>query len=932
MGIVWKGVAFSALDPEAGEEETASPARPWAASPDPGPGPSVTSDNNFLNQNLPVIKRGSALPSRCLHPECRDKFHFVQKLKRHYYERHGTPDEGRIAPTKRYSEKEFKKHQTEDTKVALAVSMESFRKAFPSECSSKNFLNRMRDFLLENKIAVYVSKKGHPMKRSTTHTNPHKSTELPSLGLKEHCSDKHGLLQVFTEVKTIITQKATDKKKTVNNARGYISRIIGFCEKRIRVKKDRWDTLRFPDLHQQFINNLFLSDLKSSSRENFKKQMELLLKWTAAGNGVDGAGRLRSHSLFPKDPADLDAALPKIAVMWSDFGAHLQNVPLVQQQEAEACTINVEAYDQYFSKARVEGIKKNIAALKTHTTCAEKWEKKNNRYDEEIAKDYNEAVRYMACVLVHKSERGGVPTTLTMAELKESQVDPDSGLYVIKVKNHKNSKHYGDLTVFLDEDEAQLFADFLGLRIEMQKVGFTSPVLLVGLDDEPIRNIYKDILGWGKTTFGDDAPLYSSRSVRRSVTTEAKENHPQEVFDLVAKKQNHLKETANKSYVARKTSEDVKAYRASILVKNNSAAGNFALKNLKKLFPIKSPTQPLPTHQVVQERLVMALKLSPDFELSEVWVLCPGCSRRFRTDRLTAHLKEHYAEQLSHLKWRAADVSKLLRQMHPLLVTPQSLAARFDEYAKVESKLVTGLRMLGFSVVTGLSLQPYKVEKTHKSAPEPPPTPAVGCLLDGQDFPVQPAPEKEPCLKRSIKPVARTHKLLAGLPLGEGRERAARRLLAQLAFCANAEEPDEWMLTDGALLKRFVFIRAGLSANTLRKDLSVLLAVVRSTPDVTIDKHEAVFRLQDALSVLGRPVGGQGRAQSAAIQHRVDQDDYKIDEWLDELERVCPGSDPVSLRPRSVSRPWIAVARHLYHSVAQTKGFAATGRSGKVNY
>ncbi|KAJ1518817.1 hypothetical protein ONE63_011567 [Megalurothrips usitatus] len=739
-------VAFPALDPEAAEEETASPARPLAASPDPGPGPSVTSDNNFLNQNLPVIKRGSALPSRCLHPECRDKFHFVQKLKRHYYERHGTPDEGRIAPTKRYSEKEFKKHQTEDTKVALAVSMESFRKAFPSECSSKNFLNRMRDFLLDNKIAVYVSKKvsreERPVRVSGASDeevdDPHKrhspeSTELPSLkdlGLKEHCSDKHGLLQVFTE-----------------------------------------------------------------------------------------------------DPADLDAAFPKIAVIWSDFGAHLQNVPLVQQQEAEACTINVEAYDQYFSKARVEGIKKNIAALKTHTTCAEKWEKKNNRYDEEIAKDYNEAVRYMACVLVHKSERGGVPTTLTMAELKESQVDPDSGLYVNKVKNHKNSKHYGDLTVFLDEDGAQLFADFLGLRIEMQKVGFTSPVL--------------------------------SRSVRRSVTTEAKENHPQEVFDLVAKKQNHLKETANKSYVARKTSEDVKAYRASILVKNNSAAGNFALKNLKKLFPIKSPTQPLPTHQVVQERLVMALKLSPDFELSEVWVLCPGCSRRFRTDRLTAHLKEHYAEQLSHLKWRAADVSKLLRQMHPLLVTPQSLAARFDE---------------------------------------------------------------------SIKPVARTHKLLAGLPLGEGRERAARRLLAQLAFCANAEEPDEWMLTDGALLKRFVFMRAGLSANTLRKDLSVLLAVVRSTPDGTIDKHEAVFRLQDALSVLGRPVGGQGRAQPAAIQHRVDQDDYKIDEWLDELERVCPGSDPVSLRPRSVSRPWIAVARHLYHSVAQTKGFAATGRSGKVNY
>ncbi|KAJ1519778.1 hypothetical protein ONE63_005032 [Megalurothrips usitatus] len=791
-------VAFSALDPaEAGDQEMAEPARPRAARPNPGPGPSMTSDDNFLNQNLPVIKRGAVLPSRCLHPECRDSFHFVQKLKRHYYERHGTPDEGRIAATKRFSEKEFKKYQTRETKVALAVPMESFKKAFPTECTSKSLLIRMRDFLTENRIAVFVSKKvsleERPIRVSVAaeeevddpqELQSSECIEKPSLkdlGLKEHCADDHGLLKMFCEVKTIITQKATDKKKTVSNARGYISRIIGFCEKRVQVKRDCWDAL---------------------------------------------------------------------------------------------------SYDQYFSKTRVEGVKKSIAALRTHTTCAEKWEKKNNRYDEEVAKSYNQDVRYLACVLVHKSERGGVPTTLTMSELRDSQIDADSGLYVVKVKNHKNAKHYGDLTVFLDEDEAALFAEFLTLRIEMQNVGFTSPILLVGLDDEPVRNIYKDIQEWGRVHLGEDAPLYTSRSVRRSVTTEAKENHPDDVFDLVAKKQNHMRETANKSYVARKTSEDVKAYKASMLVKNNSAAGKFALKNIKRLFPIRSPTQPLPTHQVVHA-LVTAPKLSPDFELSDVWVLCPGCSRRFRTDRLTAHLREHHAEQLSYLKWRAADVSKLLRQMHPLLATPQSLAARFDEYAKVESRLVTGLRMLGFSIVTGLSLQPYQVEKTRRTAPEPSPTPANECLLDGQDSPVQPAPEKEPCSKTSIKPVAKTHKLVSGLPLGEGRERAARRLLAQLAFCANADEPEEWMLTDGALLKQYLFMRAGLSAHTVRKDLSVLLALVRSTPDGTIEKHEAVFRLQDALSVLGRPVRGQGRAQSAAIQHRVDQDDCEIDEWLD---------------------------------------------------
>ncbi|KAJ1530180.1 hypothetical protein ONE63_005109 [Megalurothrips usitatus] len=145
--------------------------------------------------------------------------------------------------------------------------------------------------------------------------------------------------------------------------------------------------------------------------------------------------------------------------------------------------------------------------------------------------------------------------------------------------------------------------------------------------------------------------------------------------------------------------------------------------------------------------------------------------------------------------------------------------------------------------------------------------------------------------------------------------RVVRKVLAVMASLANAEQPAAWMLTDWPLLERFVFVRLGMEANTLRKDLYALLAAVRSFRDPAfseLDRRSAVASLEECLETLGRPQNeGKGRGQSAAVQAKLVEDEPKFEGWFQELEKKLKEKKLTDVKGRELSKLFISWSSYL---------------------
>ncbi|KAE8745819.1 hypothetical protein FOCC_FOCC007466 [Frankliniella occidentalis] len=124
----------------------------------------------------------------------------------------------------------------------------------------------------------------------------------------------------------------------------------------------------------------------------------------------------------------------------------------------------------------------------------------------------------------------------------------DGWLLELELHNHNNKKQ-GALQVTMIRQEFRLYRDYAELRTELATTDdrFDNKILLVGMNGQPITKIYDDINKYAKDK-ETNAGTYSSRTMRRHVTTMASEKHSN-TFEAVSPRQNHSKPTAEKCYV-----------------------------------------------------------------------------------------------------------------------------------------------------------------------------------------------------------------------------------------------------------------------------------------------------------------------------------------------------------------------------------------------
>lgn len=106
--------------------------------------------------------------------------------------------------------------------------------------------------------------------------------------------------------------------------------------------------------------------------------------------------------------------------------------------------------------------------------------------------------RYLACRLVFKSMRGGIPTTLRISEVEKAELVKDK--YLILVKEHKRDAS-GPCSVVVEKREMKLLKAYLKLRLDMQKKlpQFRHDFLLVNASGSVATKLYSDINAWGSS-------------------------------------------------------------------------------------------------------------------------------------------------------------------------------------------------------------------------------------------------------------------------------------------------------------------------------------------------------------------------------------------------------------------------------------------------
>ncbi|KAJ1530178.1 hypothetical protein ONE63_005108 [Megalurothrips usitatus] len=569
-----------------------------------------------MSRVLNYARKGERRPCRCFHPSCSSKAVYTQRLLRHYMEVHG----GREGISKVQAEKLLKQHQPSDLgKVRHMVKERSIIKHLAPLSENKDLLMRLRAFFEEENIAVIKDPKSNgkrteavrPPVSPAANEDPLTDEEVVSdispeaLGLNAHCAKTHVLLKLFIEEKSKAAAGAADPKMATANMAGFVSRIISFVESRVKDKKDAFEVLRHPEIHQELINRILKCSLKNAGKANFKRAMDTLIRYCTSGTGPHGQACLTVHPAFPKNDADLTEAIAKVAVIWGRFKAAAPS--LTQTHDIADINIDLTDYGEYFTEeARYQKVLQDIETLTSKTADPSNWMKgTNGRYDPEISEGYNAAMRYIAVLLVWKGERGGVATSMTMSELEKANFLEEDELWHVRVAVHKNQKQ-GPLDVFLTDDEALLFNAFYQLRQRLKMMDeshFASDVLLVGLDGQPGKHIYTDIQKWYDEKKGEatsSKPKFSSRSVRRTQAANAKRFHSKETFSKVARHHNHLESTAESDYVGRSSREAVEDYKTNENVVLNELIAKEAIENSSEWFQFKSATQPLPSRDNVE--------------------------------------------------------------------------------------------------------------------------------------------------------------------------------------------------------------------------------------------------------------------------------------------------------------------------------------------
>ncbi|KAJ1530173.1 hypothetical protein ONE63_005104 [Megalurothrips usitatus] len=70
-----------------------------------------------------------------------------------------------------------------------------------------------------------------------------------------------------------------------------------------------------------------------------------------------------------------------------------------------------------------------------------------------------------------------------------------------------------------------------------------------------------------------------------------------------------------------------------------------------------------------------------------------------------------------------------------------------------------------------------------------------------------------------------------------------------------------------------------------------------------------------------------GRRQKDAVKDHLARDEPSFELWRHELDTVFNETDGlVEVQKRNISKQWIRVNRHLFHSVSAVLGYAATSR------
>ena len=132
--------------------------------------------------------------------------------------------------------------------------------------------------------------------------------------------------------------------RTLKTQLGYLGKVIMFVEDLIpaKEKKDCWDLLRWPELHEAFLRKLLESSLGPSGRDNYRNVMNTVCNWSSGRGEAKDTGRWRTELDFPsaRDEVFYRTQL-RVATIWSDFCKHTTNPALVEPEEANEVLIDV---------------------------------------------------------------------------------------------------------------------------------------------------------------------------------------------------------------------------------------------------------------------------------------------------------------------------------------------------------------------------------------------------------------------------------------------------------------------------------------------------------------------------------------------------------------------------------------------------------------
>ncbi|KAJ1530174.1 hypothetical protein ONE63_005105 [Megalurothrips usitatus] len=269
---------------------------------------------------------------------------------------------------------------------------------------------------------------------------------------------------------------------------GFISRVINYVESRVppKSKIDEWD------IHKALINDVLRCTMQPAGKQNFKRAMDTILRWCSKGTGKNGEGRMTTEPTFPKD-GEFEKNVRLIKTLWSDFKSSILEPSLTQRSSEAEINIAIDAYMPYFDDAAKRSeVSKSIAEVYRNSKKPAKFVKTNNRYDQKISYHYNKAARFLACLLVRKCRRGGVPTTVTMSEYAKAVFMEGEDVYHVLVTRHKNQAS-GPLDVFIPSRDKKLFDEFYALRKRMASLkgtDFTKCDLLIpGLDGKMLKHL-----------------------------------------------------------------------------------------------------------------------------------------------------------------------------------------------------------------------------------------------------------------------------------------------------------------------------------------------------------------------------------------------------------------------------------------------------------